>query len=447
MSFPEYILENEKWCLRRENRKEFLKKEEKVRYNKKNKTWIVCMFYKSTDNIKILADYINKEKEKEKFDLIIINNSPEIDVDFSKELEIDNVIILSSITNLWTDGWYCLWLEYTIDKGYDYVFLIEDDVVFLDEQAFSDVYQEMNKRSIWFLSKLINYPWEHSCIYQFACYPIDFLKKCWTIDPRFFTRWWEVKWGPKIEETIREYEYKKVIIKKRHFHPYLKKNNRSYRRIYFARRNTLWLTLGVTRPSKKNIITLFMYIRSWYTKLLFGKSGGDLKAIYFAIKDFLFKPEKIDISLARIKQLHKPKTSTSKEEKEVTVNMDKINNYTNGLFILWGPSPSWISMSWFINEDLEYLGWSSKWTAFLRKWMIVTHIESPLYPLAILSKKIVAVDEIDIRNNTAHIVIIKNEKKFRLLRVIVALFLGTITFLIAIILIFTRTIIYRIAKR
>jgi hypothetical protein len=74
-------------------------------------------------------------------------------------------------------------------------------------------------------------------------------------------------------------------------------------------------------------------------------------------------------------------------------------------------------------------------------------MDSPLFPIAVLARDIVVIDEIDILKNTAHMMIIKNEKKIRLLRVIVALFLGTITFLIAIILIFIRTIVYRISKR
>jgi hypothetical protein len=73
---PEYKLsESEsRWI----NRKDFLYNEQTIRYKTPNKTAIVCIFFRSIENICILADYIAQEEKKDEFDLIIVNNSKEI---------------------------------------------------------------------------------------------------------------------------------------------------------------------------------------------------------------------------------------------------------------------------------------------------------------------------------------------------------------------------------
>jgi hypothetical protein len=68
--------------------------------------------------------------------------------------------------------------------------------------------------------------------------------------------------------------------------------------------------------------------------LFFGKSGNDLKAIYLAIKDFLFARKTLDLSLNRILQLYRPPTGTAKNEKELTTPIDKIHDYADGLFVI-----------------------------------------------------------------------------------------------------------------
>ncbi|MBU0626089.1 hypothetical protein KKH82_01325 [Patescibacteria group bacterium] len=86
--------------MRWKNRKDFLYKEKKIRHTTKNKTAIVCIFFKSPTNIRILADYISREEDHKAFDFIIINNSQKVKFDFAKELKADNMTILSPITNL-----------------------------------------------------------------------------------------------------------------------------------------------------------------------------------------------------------------------------------------------------------------------------------------------------------------------------------------------------------
>jgi hypothetical protein len=133
----------------------------------------------------------------------------------------------------------------------------------------------------------------------------------------------------------------------------------------------------------------------------------------------------------------------------LTTPIDKIHDYADGLFVIWGTAPSWIWISWFTNQDLEYMQRSTKLSAFLKKWIVIPNINSPLYPVALLSKKIVAINEFDIVKNTADISIFQNKNRFeptKILRIIVALVVWTITFIIAIIPIFIKTIAYRFFK-
>jgi septum formation inhibitor-activating ATPase MinD len=86
--------------MRWKNRKDFLKKEEKIRYERKNKTAIVCIFFKSTENIHILSEYISKEENSEEFDFVIIDNSQGIEMNFAKELKNNNIIVVTTTANL-----------------------------------------------------------------------------------------------------------------------------------------------------------------------------------------------------------------------------------------------------------------------------------------------------------------------------------------------------------
>ncbi len=432
MKYPEYILEHEQWALRRKNREEFLKKEKKIRYRKQNKTAIICLFYSSLDNIKILSEYLSKEKCRDEFDLLIINNSPYRETDFKKELLNDNIIVLSPIANLWTDGWYGIWLEYTIKNGYEYVFIVEDDIIFLDNQTFSDVYQAMNKKSIGFIYPRINDEYVHSRHVQFACYPIDFLKICGIVDPRFFTRGWDGERVPRIEESIKKYWYKKIIISKRHLHPYLKKNNRNARWIYFARRNMFWSVKKSKKILLKTFLTLFMYIRQGFSKLFFEQSDSIIIVLFYAIKDFLFAHRKLGLSLERMNILSKIKIPIPSTVKEIDIPIDKLSDYTKDLYV----------SNEFSQHDLDKIQWSKRILNFFKKWIIVPNINSPLYPILILSKKAIIINEFNLKESKTNIYFFYNHYKIRTIKNIISLLLSISAFLIVFILILGKLIYY-----
>lgn len=427
MNLPKCMLKNTKRSLRWKNWEDFLKDERRIRHTRKNKTAIICLYYSSIENVKWLFDYISKDKYHEDFDLILINNSSKYDIDFSKQFKNDNIIILSPLVNLWTDGWYALWIEYCIKNDYEYLFIVEDDVLFLDDWVFSEIYESMDEKSVGFLSHMINNEeFKHSRYVQIACYPVSFLKKTWIMDPRFFTRWWEYKWIFFMEDIIKKYWYKKNIINKRHFHPYLKKNNRSAWWIYFSWRNVF---RNMRRCDFVQLeVIFFMYIRTGFSKLLLEWSYSYVKALLYAVKDFIVNDRSIDTSLDRMHMISKYKQPVPKHIEEITVEYGKVSDYTKWLFNF-----DWLWVRWFTSYDAKKIQWSSKISAFFKNWVVIPNINCPLYPIAILSKKIVAVNEFDIFKNIADISIIKAKFRFKITKTIISLIFSTIVYIIVII--------------
>jgi len=424
---PDCKIKNNKWSLRWTNWQDFFQKEEKIRYKKQNKVAILCLFYSSLDNIKLLFDYLSKEKHAADFDLILINNSPYADVDFAKELKNDNIIIISPLKNLWTDWWYAFGIEYCIKNNYEYLFILEDDVVFLDQWVFSDIYDKMDQKSVWFISSMVNNThFPHSWYVQVACYPVSFLEKTWLMDPRFFTRWWEYKWIFLMEDLIKKYWYKKKIVDKRHFHPYLKKGNRNAWWIYFSWRNVFWNIRRVDFLWLE--IIFFMYIWTGFSRLFLERSSIYLKSLFYAIKDFLITSRNIETSLDRMSMLSKHKLPIVNSTKDLSIGTDEVSDYTKGLFTF-----DWLWVRWFTSHDSKQIRWTRKISAFFKKWIIIPNINCPLYPIAILAKKIIAVNEFDVIKNTADISIITPKFNLTFLRVFVAFWIALIVYILILI--------------
>gem|GEM_PF-5575175 len=86
-------------------------------------------------------------------------------------------------------------MEYIIDNNYDYFFIVEDDVIFLENNTFSDMIQYADKKTLTFIhnckntrSSLHSKDKGKSRRVQVAGYPVNFIKKIGIIDPRYFFR-------------------------------------------------------------------------------------------------------------------------------------------------------------------------------------------------------------------------------------------------------------------
>ena len=430
-----YEIVNKNWCIRWVNRKDFLVDESFIRKKWNNKIAIICLFYSSFDNIKKICVYIESEKKHNDFDLILINNSWK-NQNFEIELNINNLIILTPVSNIWTDWWYSLWMEYCMCEWYDYLFLIEDDVILLENNAFSDVIENINEKTVWFIYPRINDEYQHSWYVQFACYPINFLKESGVLDPRFFTRWWDWLWAPQVEKIIKSNWYKKVIINKKHFHPYLKKWNWNPWRVYFAWRNLFYYDDDI-----KNYIKLFMYVRTWCIKVLKNKSLKYLWWVLLWIFDYIQNKMDLNISLRRMQYFWKCRQSLF-WEKEFVIKLNNIKSYTSNMF--------WIWFSWY---DVKHLSITRNVGFIFKNGVVLPNKNCPAYPITLLSKKTVIVDEMfcdNIYNLSYHVIIIQYniiEILLNLIVFLVSLFFSIIIYFTLLISLTIKNILYSLLSR
>jgi GTP:adenosylcobinamide-phosphate guanylyltransferase len=47
-------------------------------------------------------------------------------------------------------------MEYIINQGYEYFFVVEDDIIFLDDNIFSDMVQRANEKTLTFINNCKN---------------------------------------------------------------------------------------------------------------------------------------------------------------------------------------------------------------------------------------------------------------------------------------------------
>lgn len=435
MYLPSYLINQHKWILRWTNRADFVKNEKKIRYKKKNKIAIISLFYSSLYNIKKIATYVLSEKYVDDFDFIIINNSSNDFIKFEDELINNNIIVLTPIINLWTDWWYAIWQEYVIKNWYEYSFIIEDDVILLDLNTFSDVYETMNDKSIGFINCPVNREYKYSWYVQFACYPINFLKDFGVIDPRFFTRWWDGDWAEKIDKKLEKKWYKRIIVNKKHIHPYLKKNNWNIWWTYFEIRNLLWRKDRKSILYLHNLLEIFICIWSANNKIFHIKSFAIVISLFYAIKDFLLSSRDLEISLDRMKKLAKINLPLPVNIKEISTNTNKIDEYTKGLYVL----------GTFSKYDLNKFKWSKKLSDFFKNGMITTNINCPISIFWLLSKKIITINECNFEDNTTNIYIINNKIStimYNLIKLLVSLIMTAIIYIIILFLVFCKFIYY-----
>jgi len=71
-----------------------------------------------------------------------------------------------------------------------------------------------------------------------------------------------------------------------------------------------------------------MYIRTAFSKLFFENSCSYLKALFYAIKDFMVDDRTIDTSLDRMHMISKYKQPVPKYTEDIKVAYDKVSDHT-----------------------------------------------------------------------------------------------------------------------
>lgn len=392
MNHLNYDVINKNSNIRWQNWRSFVKN---ISWTKKNKIAILSIHFNNFLNTKKLLDYLQTERDQN-FDIVLIENS-------TKEIEetqliqyllhFPQVIKIKTVSNLWSAGGYALWMEYILANDYDYIFLVEDDVIFLEKNVFSDMIQKSTNNTLTFIhnckntrdSLHTNNMWKSWWV-QTAWYPTAFIKKVWIIDPRYFFRWEDLEWAIRIENWIKKFGYKTYIVDHNYLHPYLKSVNWNNARFYFSIRNQL-LSLK-KHPIKYSLffVTLFLYLFTGFVHCIVKKDLWILKSFFKAIWGFFCNKFSFENNSYKIKAF-----ISDKQQKDTVeyVNFEVLKKITQKVY----GNAEVLALSWV---DMRKLCFSTRFFHLFIHWILVSSSSTIFYPLTILAPKVICVQEFDL---------------------------------------------------
>lgn len=353
-----------------------------IQWDKRSDFCILILCYGSIQNIHTLIQYIQKEKNRQSYDLVIIDNSHTSQKSLLLLEDSCNIIYIRPNENLWSAGWYALGMEYAINQWYHYLVMIEDDVILLDQGIIDSFYESKAQQVLSFINSCQNTWWEHSRYVQCACYPTHFIQNIGIINPTYFFRCEDLEWKLRIQKGIQQYGMQKHIIDKNYLHPYLKKINGSVSWSYFSLRNQLMMLYEHMNRNTTFFVTFFLYIRNSISRFVQWHGSQYIQAWFFAFYDFVMWYSS-QIHMKRIEQLSKKYRIEAKEEK--IWYADFVSRYSN----YWS-----IGTQYQLSQiDIDILGIHDHIIHFITKWAIIGWRNSILFPFYSLAPEIVSIDE------------------------------------------------------
>ncbi len=400
-----YKVVNKNSNIRWQNRDNFV---QSVSGTKKNNIAILSIHFNNFQNTKRLIDYLWTEKNQN-FDIILIENSTkELEKNqlFSYIQQFSNITYISSLSNLGSAWWYALWMEFIMHHGYEYFYLVEDDVIFLENNVFTDLITKSNSHTLTFIHNCKNTrDSEHtknigkSRWVQTAWYSIDFVKKVGIIDPRYFFRGEDLEWAIRIQQWIKKYAYDISVVDHNYLHPYLKSVNGNNAWFYFSIRNQLLTLNKHLLRYYKFFATLFLYLFTGITYGFVKNDWGIYNSLLIALKDFFANKYTFENNTTKISQfIQNRKNQTSPK----IITFDKLRKITRKMY---GNSKI-LALSW---TDLSRLSFSSSLSHILSFWILISSSSTVFYPLTLLAPKIICIEEFDIEKNMVYISQYKNK--------------------------------------
>lgn len=391
----DYKIQNWYKNIRRENRKDFVLN---ISWNKKNKIAILAIHFNNPENTKRLLEYLKKEKNQN-LDIILVDNTTKRDLEkdfYDLVSKFENTTIIKPVSNLWSAGGYALWMEYIINQQYEYFFMMEDDVILIEDNIFSDIIECANYKTLTFINNCQNTrdakdtenKWKSRWV-QLAWYPVDFVEKIWIIDPRYFFRAEDLEWWSRIEKGIEKLWYEAKVVDKNYLHPYLKSVNWNYTWFYFSMRNQL---LSLEKSLKNNyrfFVVLFFYLRTAITKFLVKRDNLILKSFKDAVSDFLNR------NFSRANNKNKIWwfiNHNKKEEKVERIDKTELSRFSKDLY----SSDKILLITWVDREGIKY---SSSIKDLWKNWILISSSSTIFYPISLLAKKVICINEFDLWGN------------------------------------------------
>lgn len=376
--------------IRWENRKSFI---ENIFWKKNSNTALIIVNFNNFKNIKYLIDYIGNLD----LDIVIIENSTK-DEEIIKLKEFvtskkQDITIIKSVNDIGSAWWYALWMEYVIDCNYDYFYIVEDDVIFLEDDTVKELLKSKSDDTLTFINNGKNV-WDsrnqkdkwRSWWVHVAWYPTSFLKKIWIIDPRYFFRWEDIEWWYKIKKWLEHFGYKVKILDKNYLHPYLKSVNKSYAFVYFSIRNQLFSLKKNWKDFKWILFTIFLYICSWLSKVVSEFNIELIKSILFWIKDFVKMDYSFETNLYNVWSCVNP-TKKIWEDFNMSQHKNILSNCYGNKIIM--------QITWYNDEMMPKY---SKNIASIFYWIIISSNSTVFYFLTLLSRNIINIEKIWLEN-------------------------------------------------
>ena len=406
----DYVVTTLEHSIRRNNWKAFVKN---INGEKKSKIALLTIHFNNFENIKYLINYVSNID----IDFVIVENSTKDEEKIKLEEHINkykqNITIINPINNIWSAGGYALWMEYIIDSNYDYFFIIEDDVIFLEKDTIKELLENIELNTLLFINNCKN-TWDsietsnkwHSWRVQVAWYPTSFVKKIWIIDPRYFFRWEDLERWYKIECWIKKYKYETKIYNKNYMHPYLKPVNKNYSFAYFSIRNQLFSLMKNWIEFRWILFTLYSYISSWLSKIVTDKNTQLIKSVLSWVKDFLKLNYSFESNISNIWNFINSKTKVEK-----IYNISELKQYFWKCY--WNKSV--IQITWYNNEMLPKY---SNNILSIFYWIITSSNSTALTFLTLLSKKVINIETISINNDDISL----NYRNKKLIEYVISIF-------------------------
>lgn len=436
----EYSIRERNWILRRTNRKDFLDTEKSVLNKKLSNFSILFVCCNSYWAILKCLDYLKTESNQD-FDIIIVDNSTKDEESksfYKLGKENKNISIIKPIDNLWWSWWFSIWMEYIMNKEYDYMLIFEDDIIPIEKDIVTTFIRKLDKKNLIF-NECAN-EWNSFWYFHLACYPIEFIKKCGVVDPRFFLKSDDLDWLERVEKVIGDENYKKISTWKHHYHPNFKKDWWKIWVTYLAIRNYLITFTKYFRFNKFGyFFTLFLYIRYWVSKLFFEWTINLLKYELCAIKDYLFWNIWYQYNKKILSILFKQNLSKPEKCEDKRISLEELNKISHSMFNLY-----W-KITWSYNSftSIKF----SKSVKNIKNWVIVNWMYSNIYPIFMNFNKILAVNEIDFLWKRVNVYEYKNQYKLKLLRTLLSIIISIILYIPIFVAIFIKVLISVISDR
>lgn len=416
--------------LRWTNRSSFV---QYIQWAKKSDFCVLTLSYNNIQNTQWIIDRFTHESWSNLIDLIIIDNSIEEQYNNLKHHKC-NVTYIRPNKNLWSAWGYALGMEYIIDQWYNYFCMIEDDIILVDNETFTDTYNARQKDRVIFINSCLNTWWDHSWYVQYACYPVKFIKKIWIIDARYFFRSEDLEWRIRIEQWLKKHNYHKFILNKNYYHPYLKKVNGSAAWSYFALRNQLFMLQQYfsLRAYLIMSITIFVYLWNGCARSMFLSQSQYLMATMYALYDFAMWDQWLQVSQFRSMQFSQKYTIWVCEQQVSIYYL--INKFK--LSLLFG---SYMFSSIDVAK-LQKFKWFHGSSVLIWWWNVI------LYPIFVFSPFIISIDEFVLGTND--VIISQHLNSYSLLKwlgsLLIALLLLPLYILISIFLLIKLIVSWRL---